>query len=386
MVALSGPFVGIRSDRLRPRSQLQTATEWERLVRNLANNDRKPIGCEPRRVLAHVSARGAFVTLAGSLLLYVIMPSTSYAQQRPLGSGTVMQAVEALKRGEYLWAPEMSPEGPVLVVVSLATQRAIVYRNGVPIGVSTVSTGKKGYETPTGVFTILQKHVVHKSSLYRDAPMPFMQRLTWRGIALHAGSLPGFPASHGCVRLPLPFAKLLYGVTKLGLTVVITNDAAVPRFAPTPDILSSKAQPGGAALPPKSLTWSPHKAPTGPVSIIISAADKRIVVLRNGTEIGSAYIEIDGEIGGTLAYTLRAVDELGTHWVRLPSPGQPGSGLDVSLEERRRFRVAEPFRQLIASVLKPGTTALVTSDSLVRGSTGRTLTVIVGEDGAPTDQ
>ncbi len=293
-----------------------------------------------------------------------------------------MQAVEGLKQGEYLWAPEMSPEGPVLVVVSLATQRAIVYRNGVPIGVSTVSTGKKGYETPTGVFTILQKHVVHKSSLYDDASMPFMQRLTWRGIALHAGSLPGFPASHGCIRLPLGFAKLLYGVTKLGLTVVITNNAAVPRLAPTPDLLSS----GDATHLPKAFTWHPQKAPTGPVSIIISGADKRIVVLRNGIQIGSANIEIEGEIVGTLAYTLRAMDELGTHWVKLPLPGQPETHLEVSLEERQRFRVAEPFRKLIASVLKPGITVLVTSDSLVRGSTGRKLTVIVGEDGAPADE
>jgi len=297
-----------------------------------------------------------------------------------------MQAVEGLKHGEYLWAPEMSPEGPVLVVVSLATQRAIVYRNGVPIGVSTVSTGKKGYETPTGVFTILQKHVVHRSNLYDDAPMPFMQRLTWRGIALHAGSLPGFPASHGCIRLPLKFAKLLYGVTKLGLTVVITNDAAVPRLAPTPDLLSSRAGKGDDARLSKTFTWHPQKAPTGPISIIISGADKRIVVLRNGTQIGSANIKIEGEISGTLAYTLRAMDEMGTHWVKLPLPGQPETHLEVSLAERQRFSVAEPFRKLIASVLKPGITVVVTSDSLVRGSTGRKLTVIVGEDAAPADE
>ena len=322
----------------------------------------------------------------GLLLLGMTMPSTSVAQQIPLGSGTVMKAVEGLKKGEYLWAPEMSPEGPVLVVVSLATQRAIAYRNGVPIGVSTVSTGKKGYETPTGVFTILQKHVVHKSSLYADAPMPFMQRLTWKGIALHAGSLPGFPASHGCIRLPLQFAKLLYGVTRLGLTVVITNEAAVPRLAPTPDLLSSGARQSDPARTNNAIRWHPDKAPTGPVSIVISGADKRIVVLRNGTDIGAANIEIDGEIGGTLAYTLRAVDELGTHWVRLPLSGQLVTDVEVSLEERRRFRVPEPFRKLIASVLKPGITVLVTSDSLVSGSTGRKLTVIVGEDGAPADE
>ena len=332
-----------------------------------------------------VRARKALVVLIGLLLVSLAAPSASLTQQRPLGSGTVMQTVEGLKHGEYLWAPEMSPEGPVLIVVSLATQRAIVYRNGVPIGVSTVSTGKKGHETPTGVFTILQKHVVHKSSLYDDAPMPFMQRLTWRGIALHAGNLPGFPASHGCIRLPLNFAKLLYGVTKLGLTVVITNNAAVPRFAPTPDLLASGSRQGDAARSSNAFIWHPQKAPTGPVSIIISGADKRIIVLRNGIQIGSANVEIEGEIGGTLAYTLRSVDELGTHWVKLPLPGQSETGLEVSPEERQRFKVAEPFRKLVASVLNPGMTVLVTSDSLVSGSTGRKLTVIVGEDGESTD-
>ena len=326
----------------------------------------------------------ALIAISCLVISNIAAISTSVAQQVSLGSGTVMQAVEGLKKGEYLWAPEMSPEGPVLIVVSISTQRAIAYRNGVPIGVSTVSTGKKGYETPTGVFTILQKHVVHRSSLYADAPMPFMQRLTWRGIGLHAGNLPGFPASHGCIRLPLQFAKLLYGVTKLGLTVVITNEAAVPRLAPTPDLLSSATRRGSAARSSNTVSWRPEKAPTGPVSIVISAADKRIVVLRNGTEIGSAGIEIDGEISGTLAYTLRAVDEMGTHWVRLPLPGKAGTDQDITLEERRRFRVAEPFRKAIASVLKPGITVLVTSDSLISGSTGRKLTVIVGEeDSAP---
>ena len=355
-------------------------------MRTLGNYQRERGATKLAGAYASVCARHALQALSILLLVSMPAPSASLTQQRPLGAGTVMQAVEGLKPGEYLWAPEMSPEGPVLVVVSLATQRAIVYRNGVPIGVSTVSTGKKGYETPTGVFTILQKHVVHRSNLYDDAPMPFMQRLTWRGIALHAGSLPGFPASHGCIRLPLKFAKLLYSATKLGLTVVITNDAAVPRLAPTPDLLSSGAGTGDATRSPKAFTWHPQKAPTGPVSIIISSADKRIVVLRNGTQIGSANIEIEGEIKGTLAYTLRAMDEMGTHWVKLPLPGEPETHLEVSLAERQRFRVADPFRKLIASVLKPGITVVVTSDSLVRGSTGRKLTVIVGEDAPPADK
>ncbi len=94
--------------------------------------------------------------------------------------------------GEFIWTPEAVPAGPVVMVISLDEQRAYVYRNGLRIGVSTVSSGKQGKETPTGVFTILQKQKEHKSTLYNAAPMPFMQRLTWDGIALHAGNLPGF--------------------------------------------------------------------------------------------------------------------------------------------------------------------------------------------------
>src|SRR5688500_3360987 len=133
-----------------------------------------------------------------------------------LESGSVTAAAERLKPGEFLWAPEVAPAGPVLPVVSLATQRAVIYRNGLPIGISTVSTGRPGYRTPTGVFTVLQRRVEHYSSLYDDAPMPYMQRLTWGGVALHGGNLPGYPASHGCIRLPQAFARLLYDVSHMG--------------------------------------------------------------------------------------------------------------------------------------------------------------------------
>ena len=155
------------------------------------------------------------------VLALACVPALSSAQTAPV---LIDGPIEQLEAGEFFWAPEIAPEGPVALIVNLQTQRAYVYRNGVPIGVSTVSTGKAGHATPTGIFTILQKDRDHRSNLYNDAPMPFMQRLTWSGIALHAGNLPGYPASHGCIRLPAPFAESLYGVTKLGLTVVITSD------------------------------------------------------------------------------------------------------------------------------------------------------------------
>ena len=111
--------------------------------------------------------------------------------------------------GDYVWKPEVSPAGPVVIVVSIPQQSMFVYRNGVRIGRSTVSTGAPGHPTPTGIFTILQKKVDHESSIYKGAKMPYMQRLTWDGIAMHEGRLPGYRASHGCARLPEDFAAKL---------------------------------------------------------------------------------------------------------------------------------------------------------------------------------
>ena len=119
-----------------------------------------------------------------------------------------------------------------------------VYRNGVRIGRSTVSTGAKGHRTPTGVFTVLQKKVQHESNIYRGAKMPHMQRLTWSGIAMHAGQLPGYPASHGCVRLPVDFAEKLYSVTSTGTTVIIADNDSAPSHTTRPCVLFSGTTPG----------------------------------------------------------------------------------------------------------------------------------------------
>ena len=134
----------------------------------------------------------------------------------------VTEAAAALQPNKYVWSDPGSAE-PVTVVVSIPQQRAFVYRGDALVAASSVSTGKDGNETPVGIYPILQKNVEHKSNLYDSAPMPFMQRLTWDGIALHAGRNPGFAASHGCVRLPAAFAKRLFEVTSLGTTVVVTD-------------------------------------------------------------------------------------------------------------------------------------------------------------------
>ncbi|MGE8114272.1 L,D-transpeptidase [Pseudomonas sp. NPDC086566] len=200
--------------------------------------------------------------------------------------------LESLKPGQFLWYPQVSPAGPVTVVVSLTEQRAYVYRNGIAIGVSTVSTGKAGRETPTGVFSILQKKVEHKSSLYNSAPMPYMERLTWDGIALHAGHLPGYPASHGCVRLPLEFAKKLYEVTGFSSTTVIVSDThSAPVEVNHPGVLAptvSAGKPQGPLMLSNQQFWNDPDPTSGPLSILISRADLRAYVYRGGQLIGSA--------------------------------------------------------------------------------------------------
>ncbi|WP_068076016.1 L,D-transpeptidase family protein [Novosphingobium lentum] len=113
----------------------------------------------------------------------------------------------------------------VLIVVSKASQHMHVFKDGEAWDSTPVSTGRRGHATPAGVFPILQKQLLHRSNIYSNAPMPFMQRLTWSGIAIHAGRLPGYAASHGCIRVPYGFARSLYGLTKAtATTVVIANE------------------------------------------------------------------------------------------------------------------------------------------------------------------
>jgi hypothetical protein len=313
------------------------------------------------------------IFLFGLAMLAVMQCGAARAQTAPV---VIDGAIEELKPGAYLWAPEIAPQGPVTIIISLATQRAYAYRNGVPIGVSTVSTGSPGRETPTGIFVILQKAVKHRSNKYSNAPMPFMQRLTWDGVAMHAGRLPGYPASHGCIRLPAGFAKLLFGITKLGLTVVITDNPLVPEVVASPGILDGTTTSDLGATP-QTYRWQPQKAPTGPVTIVVSGRDRRILVLRNGVEIGSGSIAIDGPVTTTEAFTLNSVDTAGVHWLRLPLPGQVnGSDREMTRSEHARGHFSEVLRRHILTVLEPGTTLLITRDSIKSSGTGTRLTVL----------
>lgn len=132
-----------------------------------------------------------------------------------------------------------TPDGPMQLVVSTARQRVTWYSNGVPVAEAPVSTGVPDHPTPLGIFSVIAKSRHHKSNIYSDAPMPYMHRITWSGIALHQGMLPGRPASHGCIRLPESFASRLFSTSKLGARVIVTRDPVAPVAIDSPRLFTS---------------------------------------------------------------------------------------------------------------------------------------------------
>jgi L,D-transpeptidase catalytic domain len=203
-----------------------------------------------------------------------------------------------LKPGEFRWMPEAAPDGPVAVIVSIPDQLVHVYRNGVRIGLSSCSTGKQGHSTPTGIFTILQKDKHHHSSTYNNAPMPNMNRLTWSGIALHAGNLPGYPASHGCIRLPMKFSELLFGVTHIGTPVIVANDHSQPSIVAHPGgilsaIAEAEMEQAVAKLAEKSLPPADrHAAMQHAAAVLVSGADREMYILRDGEIVAKGAVTI----------------------------------------------------------------------------------------------
>jgi hypothetical protein len=223
----------------------------------------------------------------------------------------------------------------------------------VGIGRSTLSTGKPGKRTPNGVFTVLQKKVRHTSSIYKGAQMPHMQRLTWSGIALHAGYLPGYAASAGCVRMPVDFAAKLYSVPGIGATVIIADHKSPPNHTIRPGSLFSGKT---GTLPADGFVWTPQKAPEGPVSIILSAADRKIYVYRNDIEIGRAPATglETARLSGTYVYSGDSnIDASGRRdWISSASVGRRALNLKDPADD---ISIDSSFLQDVRAVLTAGT-------------------------------
>jgi hypothetical protein len=302
-----------------------------------------------------------------------------------------------LQPGEFVWEGAAVPRGPVVVAVSLEEQMAYVYRNGIRVGFSTVSTGKAGHRTPTGVFQVLQKDEHHRSKTYNNAPMPFTERLTWDGVALHAGGLPGYPSSHGCVHLPSLFAQRLFEISPMGMVVVIANEHAGSEHVRHPaSIVPIDAATGEEVAVPalssaEEQRWTPEAAPEGPVSVVVSGADRRVLVFRSGVEIGRARIHVRGEAPlGTHAFVLLdsavgapvAADPSAAQprWVAVGVPGhetEKGHVLDHTQVER--VVLPPGFADRLRRLLAPGDTLLVTDGAVLEHTTGVALTVVTAD-------
>jgi hypothetical protein len=310
------------------------------------------------------------VELAAALLTTALFTAPARANGANTSSAIELaHQAERLRPGQWVWAPEVSPNGPVVVHVDLNRQLVSVYRNGVRIGVSTASSGRRGYETPSGVFTVLQKNARHRSNLYNNAPMPYMIRLTWDGVALHGGAVTDRPVSHGCIRLPMAFARELFRVTPMGGTVVVTGSATAPAEGQGAGVLAP-FRVGGGAEPRaplqigQSYSWRPSASPFGPVTIIMSLTDQHVVVLRNGIEIGRAraFIPADDPPTRLLMLTESA------QWAHVAVPGQAEqTGPQTSLLER--VRMPPQFHEAVRAVAAPGTTILVTQARVIEDTT-----------------
>lgn len=319
------------------------------------------------------------------LILSLVLAPPALASGSKVSSPLQLaRQAERLKPGDWVWAPRIATKGPVLVYVDLDRQLATVYRNGVRIGVSTISSGKDGYETPRGVFTILEKDIDHRSRTYDNAPMPYQQRLTWKGVALHAGNLPGYPASHGCVRLPLEFAKLLFKTTEMGGTVVIAGRHGDPHKRPPAGVLTP-ARVGGWGAVTLPLTekhdysWHPDLSPSGPVSIVISTSDQRIVVLRNGIEIGRAKAAVQQETTEAQVLTLTRSGGK-SEWIQVGVTNLAGEQAEIiSTQGVEQMQLPAEFVTNMRSVMTPGTTVLVTQASVGEDTTGVQTTVLASE-------
>ena len=285
--------------------------------------------------------------------------------------------------GQSFWLPELSPAGPVVAVVNLYTQHAQIYRNGIAIGYTSVSTGKRGYGTPTGRFQVLEKRRFHRSSTYGNAPMPWMVRLTWSGIAFHSGALPGFPASHGCIRLPASFAPQLFGALSLGDTVAVLNQPAdaFTTLAPIdplgrpllqPEMLAATAwwREAAASAAPVSgnlvsaspvsaslLTGAPASLAAPPLALLASLPQQRLLVLEAGQVAAAAPLP-PGARQQALPLTAAPLSwQPPGHW---QAPGQSDNAADATLWQTV-LPTDAAFIQRLRDRITPGST-LVLSD------------------------
>jgi L,D-transpeptidase-like protein len=316
-----------------------------------------------------------------------------------------------------------APKGPLQIIVSIADQRISLYDNGTLIARSSVSTGVERHPTPLGVFSVISRHKWHESNIYSGAPMPYMQRITWSGIALHAGELPGYPASHGCIRLKEDFAIRLWHLTRRGTRVIIAPEDVSPLeishprlVARKPQVASAAAEGGTATLAsndsasagttPVSLASStderakasdaaaarvaPRKAV--PISVFVSRQSSRLFVRRGFKPLFDVPIDIrnPAEPIGTHVFSVMESQNEGTatRWTVVSIPersglvkGPTGSHKEPLLPDQanaalERIDIPQDAVDRISELLTPGS-SLIISDHGISRETGKDTDFIV---------
>ena len=326
--------------------------------------------------------------------------------------------------------PQETLNGPLQIVISIADQRVSLYDNGILIGRSSVSTGVRRHPTPLGVFSVIEKERWHRSNIYSGAPMPYMQRITWSGIALHAGQLPGYPASHGCIRLTNDFAIQLWHLTKRGTRVIIARQDVVSVEITNPHLFVSKPKTASgspdsriiavadsgnkitAATPASLISNVDTKeisdsqvagpAPSGaapqkaiPISVFVSRKLSRLFVHQGFTPLFDVAVKIQNpeELLGTHVFTVMEPENEGSavRWTVVSIPEQ-GTSADTTKERKapkqqviearpsvqssdnadtalNRIEIPEDVVERISELLTPGS-SLILSDYGISSETG----------------
>ena len=308
-------------------------------------------------------------------------------------------------------------KGPLQIVISIEKQQLTLYAGGQQVARTRVSTGTRDYPTPTGVFSVIQKDRWHRSNLYDDAPMYYMQRLTWSGVAMHEGVVPNRPASHGCVRLPSAFARQLWAATKIGARVVVTRGDVVPvafshprLFAPKrePDMSSAALQeaadyalkglqtvglapPSGEtttdATPPADTAPDSAKPPApvlkpGPISIFISRKEGKLFVRKGFEPVFDTPVTFDRpqEPLGTHVFSATATndDKTELRWsvMSVPSSAKAAHSGQTAAAALDRITIPPEAVDRISALITPGA-SLIVSDQGLGPETGKGTDFIV---------
>lgn len=323
-------------------------------------------------------------------------------------------------------------KGPLQIVISIADQRISLYGNGELIARSSVSTGVESHPTPLGVFSIIGKQRWHRSNIYSAAPMPYMQRITWSGIALHAGDLPGYPASHGCIRLTNDFAIRLWHLTKRGTRVIIAHDDVRPVEISNPRLFASKPKvvagsPKSAALAADSIAAAETHAPlmssvqiqegaktsgsasaeatpkkAVPISLFVSRKLSKLFVRQGFTPLFDVPVKIQNpaEPIGTHVFSATEFQNETIRWTVVSIPEKPPRGPGVPPKSHKettrqtietiplvpppntanaaldRIEIPQEVVERITELLTPGS-SLIVSDYGISNETGKDTDFIV---------